>query len=158
MQIVPIPVQIGDSVLGILDRFDPVLNGRYITAYRFVGRANQPVQVLLVGSRDDRGKDNLSMQPYLVLYDSANRVLARTGAAPRSIAAFARLRLPQDGEYTVVIAGVEPQKPGRYRFAVQNIEPRLAETLVGIEISETTGSVPASQQRPDKRSPQSARP
>lgn len=129
-------VQIGSVIPGILDRKDGIVDNRYVTAYRFSGQAGAAIQVRATGSNDTRTVNNLSLKPYLVLYGPKGQIVARTGVAPGSIDAFIRLRLPESGDYTAVIASVDRLKPGRYWFVVQALPESAARTLTRIEVSE----------------------
>ncbi len=128
-QVKTTPIKLGTVIPGILDSRDARLNGYYLEAYKFSGQAGTPVQIQVKGSKDYRKVNNLSLTPYVLLYGPGNRLIARTNAAPGTVDAFIRMKLPETGEYTVVFTGTQPQKAGRYWLVVQYAPIDLAPLL-----------------------------
>ncbi|AKG22470.1 PPC domain-containing protein [Calothrix sp. 336/3] len=108
---------------GILAPGDFQDGKRYYHFYQFDGRENELVQLRLIGSKDNRRKNNLSLEPCLLLLDPDNQVIAQrcsveTKAGVRE--AFLYNRLPKLGKYTIAITSRIPGEKGRYSLALRN--------------------------------------
>ncbi|WP_337884954.1 peptidase [Fischerella thermalis] len=114
-----------DIQLGVLAPGDFKSQGRYFHFYQFEGRENQLVQIRLVGSADQRRSSNLNLNPFMILLDPNNNVLAKrssgeTGSNGEAKDAFLFVRLPQRGVYTIAVTSRNPGEIGRYSLALRN--------------------------------------
>jgi hypothetical protein len=112
-----------DVALGILSKNDFQSQGRYFHFYEFEGRENQLVQIRLVGSRDTRRSNNLSLNPLLFLHDPDNNIIVKKGTLEKSSDgddAFIFARLPVNGTYKIAVTSRDPGDTGRYSLALRN--------------------------------------
>ncbi|MBW4601795.1 MAG: peptidase [Calothrix sp. FI2-JRJ7] len=117
-----------DVEIGVLKRGDFQSQGRYFHFYQFEGTENQLIEVRLTGSIDKRRSNNLSLDPVMFLLDSNNRVILTRGsnelsngqASGRVKSAFAFVRLPATGKYTIAVTSRNPRDSGRYSLALRN--------------------------------------
>lgn len=119
------PINFVDIQLGVLAPGDFKSQGRYFHFYQFEGRENQLVQIRLVGSADQRRSSNLNLNPFMILLDPNNNVLAKrssgeTGSNGEAKDAFLFVRLPQRGVYTIAVTSRNPGEIGRYSLALRN--------------------------------------
>ncbi|WP_102171743.1 PPC domain-containing protein, partial [Fischerella thermalis] len=108
-----------DIQLGVLAPGDFKSQGRYFHFYQFEGRENQLVQIRLVGSADQRRSSNLNLNPFMILLDPNNNVLAKRSSGEAKDA-FLFVRLPQRGVYTIAVTSRNPGEIGRYSLALRN--------------------------------------
>jgi len=108
-----------DIQLGVLAPGDFKSQGRYFHFYQFGGRENQLVQIRLVGSADQRRSSNLNLNPFMILLDPNNNVLAKRSSGEAKDA-FLFVRLPQRGVYTIAVTSRNPGEIGRYSLALSN--------------------------------------
>jgi hypothetical protein len=111
--------------LGVLAPGDFKSQGRYFHFYQFEGRENQLIQIRLTGSADQRRSSNLSLDPFMMLLDPNNRVLAKRGSGESVTKggvkdAFIFVRLPVKGTYTIAVTSRNPGEIGRYSLALRN--------------------------------------
>ncbi|MBF2008688.1 MAG: pre-peptidase C-terminal domain-containing protein [Chlorogloeopsis fritschii C42_A2020_084] len=111
--------------LGVLAPGDFKSQGRYFHFYQFEGRENQLIQIRLTGSADQRRSSNLSLDPFMMLLDPNNRVLAKRGSGETATKggvkdAFIFVRLPVKGTYTIAVTSRNPGEIGRYSLALRN--------------------------------------
>ncbi len=95
-----------DVALGILSKSDFQSQGRYFHFYEFEGRENQLVQIRLVGSKDTRRSNNLSLNPLLFLHDPDDNIIVKKGTLEKSSDgddAFIFARLPKNGIYKIAV-------------------------------------------------------
>ncbi|TWH50866.1 pre-peptidase [Dulcicalothrix desertica PCC 7102] len=117
-----------DLEIGVLKRGDFQSQGRYFHFYQFEGTENQLIEVRLTGSIDKRRSNNLSLDPFMFLLDSNNQVILTRGsnelnngqASGRVKSAFAFVRLPATGKYTIAVTSRNPRDSGRYSLALRN--------------------------------------
>ncbi|OKH51624.1 hypothetical protein NIES2101_17805 [Calothrix sp. HK-06] len=117
-----------DVEIGVLKRGDFQSQGRYFHFYQFEGTENQLIEVRLTGSVDKRRSNNLSLDPFMFLLDSNNQVILTRGsnelsngqASGRVKSAFAFVRLPATGKYTIAVTSRNPRDSGRYSLALRN--------------------------------------
>ena len=117
-----------DVEIGVLKRGDFQSQGRYFHFYEFEGTENQLIEVRLTGSIDKRRSNNLSLDPFMFLLDSNNQVILTRGsnelsngqASGRVKSAFAFVRLPATGKYTIAVTSRNPRDSGRYSLALRN--------------------------------------
>jgi hypothetical protein len=112
-----------DVALGILSKNDFQSQGRYFHFYEFEGRENQLVQIRLVGSKDTRRSNNLSLNPLLFLHDPDNNIIVKKGTLEKSSDgddAFIFARLPVNGTYKIAVTSRDPGDTGRYSLALRN--------------------------------------
>jgi Bacterial pre-peptidase C-terminal domain len=112
-----------DIAFGVLAPGDFESQGRYFHFYQFEGRANQLIQIRLGGSIDQRRSNNLSLDPFMFLLDPNNNLLLKRGtggAASEVKDAFAFVRLPANGTYTIAVTSQNPGDKGRYSLALRN--------------------------------------
>lgn len=114
-----------DIQLGVLAPGDFKSQGRYFHFYQFEGRENQLIQIRLVGSADQRRSSNLNLNPFMILLDPNNNVLAKrssgeTGSNGEAKDAFLFVRLPARGVYTIAVTSRNPGEIGRYSLALRN--------------------------------------
>lgn len=119
------PINFVDIQLGVLAPGDFKSQGRYFHFYQFEGRENQLVQIRLVGSADQRRSSNLNLNPFMILLDPNNNVLAKrssgeTDSNGEAKDAFLFVRLPQRGVYTIAVTSRNPGEIGRYSLALRN--------------------------------------
>lgn len=103
---------------GVLGQGDPVASDRHYHVYTFEGKANQPIEVRLVGSNDAR----LGLDPAMFLFSpNGNEPLARRFSEFDSVrSAFMFMRLPETGTYSIVVTSKQPKKVGRYSLALRD--------------------------------------
>ncbi|MEH2191374.1 MAG: peptidase [Nostoc sp.] len=112
-----------DVELGILSKNDFQSQGRYFHFYEFEGRQNQLVQIRLIGSKDTRRSNNLSLNPLLFLHDPNNNIIVKKGALDKSSGgddAFIFARLPMNGTYKIAVTSRDSGEIGRYSLALRN--------------------------------------
>ncbi len=114
-----------DIQLGVLAPGDFKSQGRYFHFYQFEGRENQLIQIRLIGSADQRRSNNLNLNPFMILLDPNNNVLAKrssgeTGSNGEVKDAFLFVRLPARGVYTIAVTSRNPGEIGRYSLALRN--------------------------------------
>ncbi|MEJ6483392.1 peptidase [Nostoc punctiforme UO1] len=112
-----------DVALGILSKNDFQSQGRYFHFYEFEGRENQLVQIRLVGSKDTRRSNNLSLNPLLFLHDPDDNVIVKKGTLEKSSDgddAFIFARLPKNGTYKIAVTSRDIGEIGRYSLALRN--------------------------------------
>jgi hypothetical protein len=114
-----------DIQLGVLAPGDLKSQGRYFHFYQFEGRENQLIQIRLIGSADQRRSSNLNLNPFMILLDPNNNVLAKrssgeTGSNGEVKDAFLFVRLPVRGVYTIAVTSRNPREIGRYSLALRN--------------------------------------
>jgi hypothetical protein len=112
-----------DVALGILSKSDFQSQGRYFHFYEFEGRENQLVQIRLVGSKDTRRSNNLSLNPLLFLHDPDNNIIVKKGTLEKSSDgddAFIFARLPKNGIYKIAVTSRDTGEIGRYSLALRN--------------------------------------
>ena len=119
------PINFVDIQLGVLAPGDFKSQGRYFHFYQFEGRENQLIQIRLVGSADQRRSSNLNLNPFMILLDPNNNVLAKrssgeTGSNGEAKDAFLFVRLPARGVYTIAVTSRNPGEVGRYSLALRN--------------------------------------
>ncbi|PMB40755.1 peptidase [Fischerella thermalis CCMEE 5330] len=119
------PINFVDIQLGVLAPGDFKSQGRYFHFYQFEGRENQLIQIRLVGSADQRRSSNLNLNPFMILLDPNNNVLAKrssgeTGSNGEAKDAFLFVRLPARGVYTIAVTSRNPGEIGRYSLALRN--------------------------------------
>ncbi|WP_315784102.1 peptidase [Fischerella sp. JS2] len=119
------PINFVDIQLGVLAPGDFKSQGRYFHFYQFEGRENQLIQIRLVGSADQRRSGNLNLNPFMILLDPNNNVLAKrssgeTGSNGEAKDAFLFVRLPVRGVYTIAVTSRNPGEIGRYSLALRN--------------------------------------
>ncbi|HIK07426.1 MAG TPA: PPC domain-containing protein [Trichormus sp. M33_DOE_039] len=129
---------------GILSPGDFQSEGRYFHFYRFEGQENQVIQLRLTGSIDQRRSNNLSLQPYMFLFDPDNNVILRRSSSDaskniRDASIFAKL--PKKGVYTIAVTSQNPRDIGRYTLALRNDRASYIED----EFTELTESNPTLQ-------------
>jgi hypothetical protein len=113
------PINFVDIQLGVLAPGDFKSQGRYFHFYQFEGRENQLIQIRLVGSADQRHSSNLNLNPFMILLDPNNNVLAKRSSGEAKDA-FLFVRLPQRGVYTIAVTSRNPGEIGRYSLALRN--------------------------------------
>ncbi|MBC1224412.1 peptidase [Nostoc sp. UCD121] len=112
-----------DVALGILSKNDFQSQGRYFHFYEFEGRENQLVQIRLVGSKDTRRSNNLSLNPLLFLHDPDDNIIVKKGTLEKSSDgddAFIFARLPKNGIYKIAVTSRDSGEIGRYSLALRN--------------------------------------
>ncbi|WP_392482443.1 peptidase [Nostoc sp. C110] len=112
-----------DVALGILSKSDFQSQGRYFHFYEFEGRENQLVQIRLVGSKDTRRSNNLSLNPLLFLHDPDDNIIVKKGTLEKSSDgddAFIFARLPKNGTYKIAVTSRDSGEIGRYSLALRN--------------------------------------
>ncbi|MEH1868373.1 MAG: peptidase [Nostoc sp.] len=112
-----------DVALGILSKSDFQSQGRYFHFYEFEGRENQLVQIRLVGSKDTRRSNNLSLNPLLFLHDPDDNIIVKKGSLEKSSDgddAFIFARLPKNGIYKIAVTSRDTGEIGRYSLALRN--------------------------------------
>ncbi len=114
-----------DIQLGVLAPGDFKSQGRYFHFYQFEGRENQLIQIRLIGSADQRRSNNLNLNPFMILLDPNNNVLAKRSSGETGINgevkdAFLFIRLPARGIYTIAVTSRNPGEIGRYSLALRN--------------------------------------
>jgi hypothetical protein len=114
-----------DIQLGVLAPGDFKSQGRYFHFYQFEGRENQLIQIRLIGSADQRRSSNLNLNPFMIMLDPNNNVLAKrssgeTGSNGEVKDAFLFVRLPARGVYTIAVTSLNPREIGRYSLALRN--------------------------------------
>ncbi|NEU77821.1 peptidase [Nostoc sp. UIC 10630] len=112
-----------DVALGILSKSDFQSQGRYFHFYEFEGRENQLVQIRLVGSKDTRRSNNLSLNPLLFLHDPDDNIIVKKGTLEKSSDgddAFIFARLPKNGIYKIAVTSRDVGEIGRYSLALRN--------------------------------------
>ncbi|MEH2307725.1 peptidase [Nostoc sp.] len=112
-----------DVALGILSKSDFQSQGRYFHFYEFEGRENQLVQIRLVGSKDTRRSNNLSLNPLLFLHDPDDNIIVKKGTLEKSSDgddAFIFARLPKNGTYKIAVTSRDTGEIGRYSLALRN--------------------------------------
>ncbi|MFB2768677.1 peptidase [Pelatocladus sp. BLCC-F211] len=119
------PINFVDIQLGVLAPGDFKSQGRYFHFYQFEGRENQLIQIRLIGSADQRRSNNLNLNPFMILLDPNNNVLAKrssgeTGSNGEVKDAFLFVRLPARGVYTIAVTSRNPGEIGRYSLALRN--------------------------------------
>ncbi|AUT00310.1 peptidase [Nostoc sp. CENA543] len=126
---------------GILSPGDFQSEGRYVHFYRFEGQENQVIQLRLTGSVDQRRSNNLSLRPYMFLFDPDNNVILRRSSSDnsksiRDASIFAKL--PKKGVYTIAVTSQNPGDVGRYTIALRNDRASYVED----DFTELTASSP----------------
>ena len=103
---------------GVLGHNDPVASDRHYHTYTFEGKANQPIEVRLIGSNDSR----LGLDPAMFLFaPNGTEPLARRFSEYDSVrSAFMYMRLPETGTYSIVVTSKQPKKVGRYSLALRD--------------------------------------
>ncbi|MBW4434653.1 MAG: PPC domain-containing protein [Pelatocladus maniniholoensis HA4357-MV3] len=119
------PINFVDIQLGVLAPGDFKSQGRYFHFYQFEGRENQLIQIRLIGSADQRRSNNLNLNPFMILLDPNNNVLAKrssgeAGSNGEVKDAFLFIRLPARGVYTIAVTSRNPGEIGRYSLALRN--------------------------------------
>lgn len=119
------PINFVDIQLGVLAPGDFKSQGRYFHFYQFEGRENQLIQIRLIGSADQRRSNNLNLNPFMILLDPNNNVLAKRSSGEIGINgeikdAFLFVRLPARGVYTIAVTSRNPGEIGRYSLALRN--------------------------------------
>lgn len=106
-----------DVQAGVLGPGDPVSDNRYYHVYYFQGKANQAIELRLVGSRDKR----LSLNPVMFVYgpDGETPIARRFGGNDGDRSTFLMMRLPKSGTYSVVVTSQDAQDKGRYSLALR---------------------------------------
>ncbi|KYC38279.1 hypothetical protein WA1_38765 [Scytonema hofmannii PCC 7110] len=109
-----------DFALGILAPGDYQYKGRSYHFYQFDGQENQHIQIRLTGSADNRRTNNLALEPFVLLLDPDNNVLASRGTTQKNKDAYIFARLPVAGKYTIAVTSRDPKDIGRYNLALRN--------------------------------------
>ncbi len=109
-----------DFALGILAPGDYQYKGRSYHFYQFDGQENQHIQIRLTGSADSRRTNNLALEPFVLLLDPDNNVLASRGTTQKNKDAYIFARLPVAGKYTIAVTSRDPKDIGRYNLALRN--------------------------------------
>lgn len=106
-----------DVQAGVLGPGDPVSDDRYYHVYYFKGKANQAIELRLVGSRDKR----LALNPVLFVYgpDGGTPIARRFSGNDDDRSTFLMMRLPKSGTYSVIVTSQEAQDRGRYSLALR---------------------------------------
>ncbi|BAZ61525.1 peptidase-like protein [Calothrix sp. NIES-4105] len=130
-----------DVEIGVLKRGDFQSRGRYFHFYEFEGTENQLIEIRLAGSIDKRRSNNLSLDPFMFLLDSNNQVLLTRGSneisSGRVKSAFAFVRLPATGRYTIAVTSRNPGDSGRYSLALRNDRASYALDKSGVLTTQT---------------------
>ena len=91
---------------GYLDDTKPQFeDGSPYSSYRFTGKANQSIAVLLY---------QFDFEPYLILQDAEGKVVAQGKVSKAAVS----IKLPRDGSYTLLVSTVNPKGRGQFAFSV----------------------------------------